>query len=124
MTRPADVEAYITTLAPELREAAQAVRATIRNALPEAVEVISYSIPAYRVGKKTVIYFAVWKRHIGVYPILEGSPAFEAMVGPYRATKATVRFPIKEEIPLPIIAEIARAQKVRAGAGTISSNTH
>ena len=118
--KPADVDAYIAGLPPELRETARAVRATLRQALPGATETISYAIPAYRIGKKTVIYFAVWKRHVGVYPIREGSAAFEAKVGPYRATKATVRFPLNEPVPHGLIEEIAQAQIIRAGIGTLS----
>lgn len=108
--KPASVDAYIAGLAPEVRAVAEAVRATLRQALPEAVETISYAIPTYRIGKKTALYFAVWKKHVGVYPIFAGSPAFEARVGPYRATKATVQFPLKDPIPHALIAEIARAQ--------------
>jgi len=39
------------------------VRSTIRKALPDADEVISYQMPAYKLRGKIVVYFAGWKRH-------------------------------------------------------------
>jgi uncharacterized protein YdhG (YjbR/CyaY superfamily) len=93
VSKPTTVDAYISGLAPELRPVGEAVRATIRKALPEASEVISYSIPAYKVGTKTALYFAVWKKHVGVYPILPGSDAFEAKVGPTAPPRRRCSFP-------------------------------
>jgi uncharacterized protein YdhG (YjbR/CyaY superfamily) len=109
MSKPTTVDAYMAGLSPELRDVGEAVRTTIKKALPEAAEVISYSIPTYRIGKRNVLYFAVWKKHVGVYPIIIGSDAFEAKVGPYRATKATVQLPLKD-LPHALLAEIARHQ--------------
>lgn len=111
--KPADVDAYVAGLAPELRDTAEAVRATLRRALPRATEVISYSIPAYRLGKKTVVYFAVWTKHVGLYPVAVGSEAYEGKLKPYRAIKATVRFPLNAPLPHGLIGEIAQAQAAR-----------
>jgi uncharacterized protein YdhG (YjbR/CyaY superfamily) len=110
MNKPATVDQYIAGLAPELREIAQAVRATVSAALPEASETISYGIPAYRIGKKTALFFAVWKKHVGLYPIAKGPDDFEARLAPYRDTKATVQLPLKASLPYDLIAEIARRQ--------------
>jgi len=47
------------------------VRAIIRKALPAVEEVISYQIPAYKIGGTLVIFFAGWKQHFSLYPASE-----------------------------------------------------
>ncbi len=44
------------------------MRSIVRKALPEAEEVISYKIPAYKLHNEVVLYFAGWKRHYSLYP--------------------------------------------------------
>jgi uncharacterized protein YdhG (YjbR/CyaY superfamily) len=92
------------------------VRSTIREALPGAGEVISYRMPAYRLGGKTVIYFAGWKRHYSLYPVsAQLVEAFREEVAQYELNdRGTLRFPLTRPVPVRLIADIARlrAQEV------------
>lgn len=108
--KPDTVDAYIQSLAPELQAVAREVRETVRAAAPQALEAISYSIPAIRVEGRTIMYFAVWKKHVGLYPIWPGDADYEAAVGPYRVKGRTVNLPLKAALPLDLIAQIVRAQ--------------
>ncbi|RZJ00329.1 MAG: DUF1801 domain-containing protein [Brevundimonas sp.] len=110
MTRPETVDAYIAGLPETSRAAAETVRRAIRKALPEAEERISYGIAAFRVGGRNVVYFGVWKAHIGLYPIARGDEAFEVEVGPFRAKTDTVQFALKAPMPVELIMRIAKAQ--------------
>lgn len=110
VSKPATVDAYVAGLPPTSRPAAEAVRGAIRAALPEAEERISYGIAAFRVGGRNLIYFGVWKHHIGVYPIYRGDAAFEAEVAPYRAKTDTLQFPLDAPMPVQLITRITRAQ--------------
>jgi uncharacterized protein YdhG (YjbR/CyaY superfamily) len=67
MAKPADVDAYISQFPEDVQEILQKVRETIRSAAPEAKEVISYQMPAFR-QQGILVYFAAWKNHIGLYP--------------------------------------------------------
>lgn len=109
-----DVDAYIEALAPELQGRAQDVRGLLRAALPDAEEVISYAIPAYKIGKTRVIYFAVWKKHVGLYPVYPGPPSFEAAIGPYRAKTDTVQFLHAKPLPADLVTQIALFLKSKA----------
>ena len=107
------VDEYIATQPEEVQATLQRVRSTLRKALPEADEVISYQIPAYKLDGGAVIYFAGWKQHFSLYP------ATRAIVEPlgdelsdYVVSKGTIRFPLSAPVPVKLIARIA---KMRAG---------
>src|SRR5215510_10901011 len=94
--RPSSVNAYLAAQPAELRILLQQVRAAIQKALPDAEEVISYGIPAYRVHNRIALHFAGWKKHYAIYPVTQ--PLFNALKDELQkydlSGKGTVRFPI------------------------------
>jgi uncharacterized protein YdhG (YjbR/CyaY superfamily) len=60
-----DIDGYIARFPAEVREILEKVRATIRKAAPEAIETISYQMPAFKLHG-ILVYFAAWKQHIGL----------------------------------------------------------
>ncbi len=111
--KPVDVDAYIAGLTPEAAAAAQRLRATVHAVAPGTVETIRYGMPAFQAGGATFLYLGAWKRHIGFYPIYQGSEAFEAEVAPFRSGKDTVRFLLKDPLPDALIARIVETQRAR-----------
>ena len=69
MADPSPIDAYLAPLPAEQRELLEHVRAWIRRLLPDAVETISYGIPAFKMGDTAVVWFAAWKRHCSIYPV-------------------------------------------------------
>jgi uncharacterized protein YdhG (YjbR/CyaY superfamily) len=85
------------------------VRSAIRKAMPEAEEVISYKIPAYRLHGRIVIYFAGWKEHYSIYPAIGALVAeFRDELAPYKISKGTIRFPLSQPVPVKLIERIAK----------------
>jgi uncharacterized protein YdhG (YjbR/CyaY superfamily) len=86
------------------------VRSTIRKAVPEAEEVISYQIPAYKLHGRPVLYFAGWKQHYSLYPsTAQLIAAFKDDLAPYEFNdKGTIRFPISQPVPVGLIGRIAK----------------
>jgi len=69
LAAPADHDAYLATLAPAQAATLAALRARIAARLPQAVEVISYAMPSFRLpGSKVVLSYAAWKKHYALYP--------------------------------------------------------
>ena len=62
------VDEYIASQPQAARGLLKRVRSTIRKAVPEAEEMISYQIPAYKLHGRPVLYFAGWKEHYSLYP--------------------------------------------------------
>jgi uncharacterized protein YdhG (YjbR/CyaY superfamily) len=103
------VDDYIGAQPKRAQAVLQRVRGVIRKALPEAEEVISYQIPAYKAGGSAVIYFAGWKEHYSLYPVtgrLVG--AFGDELAKYVVSKGTVRFPLDDRVPVRLIERIAK----------------
>ncbi len=103
------VDGYIA-LQPEAAQGVlNHVRSIIRKAVPAAEEVISYNIPAYKLGGGPVLYFAGWKRHYSLYPATGPVvTTFKDELAPYKVTKGTIRFPLSEPIPVKLIERIAK----------------
>jgi uncharacterized protein YdhG (YjbR/CyaY superfamily) len=95
------VDDYIASQPEAAQDMLGRVRRAIRKAVPDAEEVISYQIPAYRVHGRVAIYFAGWKRHYSLYPATDSLvAAFEDELSPYKISKGTIRFPLSEDVPV------------------------
>jgi uncharacterized protein YdhG (YjbR/CyaY superfamily) len=100
---------YIATQPASVRSILKSVRAAIRKALPSAMEVISYQIPAYKLQGRVVIYFAGWKQHYSIYPATKAVvTALKDELAGYELSKGTIRFPFNERVPIRLIGRIAR----------------
>jgi uncharacterized protein YdhG (YjbR/CyaY superfamily) len=100
------------------------VRSTIRKAMPEAEEAISYKIPTYKLRGRAVLYFAGWKQHYSIYPSNDRLiAAFEDDLAPYKPSKGTIRFPLAAPVPVKLIEGIAkfRAKEVAERANAKSA---
>jgi len=118
MTTPATIDDYIATFPPDVQEILQKIRATIAKAVPRAQEKISYRIPAFALSGD-VIYFAAFKKHIGVYPPVRDAK-LKKEVARYAGPKGNLQFPLAERIPYALIGRLAkaRAKENAARAGT------
>lgn len=105
---PRDIDEYIAGFPPDVQEILRAVRATIHQAAPSAEETISYKMPAFNLHGHYLIYFAAYKKHIALYPIPAGDPAFSRKIAAYRTGKGTLRFPLDKPIPYRLIARLVR----------------
>jgi uncharacterized protein YdhG (YjbR/CyaY superfamily) len=113
--KPKNVDEYIAGFPPEVRGQLQKIRETIRSAAPESEETIKYGMPTY-VLAGNLVYFAGYKKHVGVYPVPAGDEAFQEELAPYRAEKSTVRFPHIRPVPLNLVEKLVRFRiKEQAG---------
>ncbi|HEV8433209.1 MAG TPA: DUF1801 domain-containing protein [Thermoanaerobaculia bacterium] len=104
---PKTIDAYIAAAPAEVRPILEKIRQTIAAAAPEAQEVISYRIPAFR-GKGILVYFAAFKHHIGLYPPVSGDAKLEKDLVRYAGPKGNLKFPLDEPIPYALIKRIVR----------------
>ena len=95
------------------------MRSAIRTALPaEAVETISYRIPAFRY-RGVVVWFAAFSDHCSLFPTAEIIQAFKNDLKDYSTSKGTVHFPLDKPLPLALIRRMvkARAAQMEKGKG-------
>lgn len=105
--KPETIDQYIEFQDETVRLYLKAVRDTIRSAIPEAQEKISWSMPTFW-KKRNLIQFAASKNHIGLYPGPEAVEAFQNQLTDYDTSKGTIRLPYREPLPLKLIADIAK----------------
>ena len=106
-TKPVTVEEYIATFPEDIQYRLHKIRDTIRKTAPQAEELISYSMPLYKLNGM-LISFAAWKEHIGMYPIPAVTGEVKKKLGPYKDAKATLRFPIDQPLPTGLIAQVVK----------------
>jgi len=101
------IDGYISQFPDEVQAVLKKVRETIRSAAPEAKEVISYKMPAFR-QHGILVYFAAWKTHIGLYPPISGDEALTKAVAAYAGPKGNLQFPLAKSIPYKLIERIVK----------------
>lgn len=105
--RPETVEEYIGIQEESVQGKLRELRQILREAIPEAEECISWSMPTYRKGRN-LIHFAAFKKHIGLYPGGEATTVFADELAGFQVSKGTIRLPLDRELPVQLIQEIAR----------------
>ena len=114
MPRYDSVDDYIAAQPKAVQRLLRQMRATIRKAVPEAVESISYGIPAFKLHGRPLLYFAAWKEHLSLYPSNARLVArFRKELVAYDVNdKGTIRLPLTEPAPPALIAGIARFREM------------
>lgn len=104
------IDEYIKTFPPDVQKILEKMRQTIRKAVPEAEEVISYQMPAFRL-KGNLVYFAAFKKHVGFFPTASGVAAFKKELSNYTTSPGTVQFPLEKPIPYGLVTKIVLFRK-------------
>ena len=116
---PANIDDYIAAQVPSVQPILRKIRAIVRDEAPDAQEAISYRIPAFMQGG-VLIYFAAFKKHIGIYPPVRGDAALLDVLAPYRGDKGNLSFPLAQAMPYELIRRVAR-QRVEENAARSSA---
>ena len=105
---PKNIDEYIAGFPTDLQKILEKVRMTIKKAAPDAEETISYQIPTFTLKGRYLIYFAAYKKHIGLYPAPREVEKFKKELSLYEGGKGTVRFPLDKPIPFGLIRRIVQ----------------
>lgn len=111
--KPTSVEEYFSWFPPEIQSKLRQIQETLRAALPDAKEVISYHMPAFKTTE-VLVYYAAAKNHLGYYPTNSGVEEFKKELAEYVTSKGAIQFPYDKELPLDLIAQIAQFRAEQA----------
>jgi len=106
---PRTIDDYIATFAPDTQVILQKIRQTVKAAAPDAEETISYRMPAFKLDGM-LVYFAAFKKHIGLYPPVRGDDSLMRAVARYAGPKGNLQFPFEKPIPYALIRRIVKSR--------------
>ena len=104
---PTTIDEYIAQYPQGVQEILLKIRRLIKESAPDAVEKISYQMPAFFLNGG-LVWFGVWKRHIGFYPRTSGMEAIKDELSAYKGTKSALHFPLDKPIPYELIRKIVK----------------
>ncbi len=107
MKKIKDIEEYISGFPEEKQKIINLFRNAIREAAPNAIEVMSYNMPAYK-QNGIVVYFAMHTGHLGFYPLTTAVSAFAKELSSYEVAKGNIRFSIYKPIPYELVSNIVK----------------
>ena len=104
MTGAEAVDEYLAGVDEPQRSTLEAVRATLRRVLPDAVEAMKYGMPAFVVDGAGVAGYAAFKQHCGYFP-MSGDVIGKAgaAVAGYTLSKGGLQFPVDRPLPEALI---------------------
>lgn len=110
-TKPTSIDEYLATVGSDKREALESLRQTIKAAVPEAEECISYAVPAFRLRGKLLVGFAASSNHCSLFP-MSGSvvETLKADLKDYSASKGTIRFQADAPLPGDLVQKVIRTR--------------
>jgi uncharacterized protein YdhG (YjbR/CyaY superfamily) len=105
------VDEYLARLDEPVRTALTKLRAQIKQAAPEATELISYQIPTYRQHGRPLVHFAAQPKHLSFTVVsLEVINAFRDELQDFDVSGRTVRFSAKRPLPARLVKRIVKAR--------------
>lgn len=102
-----NIDEYIAGFPGDVQKILIKIRATIRQAAPDAEEKISYQMPTFFLNGN-LVHFAAFKNHIGFYPVPTGIEKFKKELSAYKGGKGSVQFPLDQPIPYELISRIVK----------------
>ena len=101
------VDQYLSGLPENVRDILEGLKKTIKQVAPQAEEVISYNIPAFKLNGM-LVWYAAYKEHIGFYPTSSPIKVFKDELAGYKTSKGAIQFPIDKAIPTTLIKKIVK----------------
>ena len=104
-----DVDEYLARVPEEARGALEKLRETIRAAVPEATEVISYGIPTFKLHGRSLVWYAAFKKHCSFFPLSSAMrEAHGKELERYDSSKGTLRFPPNKPLPATLVRKLVK----------------
>jgi uncharacterized protein YdhG (YjbR/CyaY superfamily) len=110
-----EITAYLDKVDEPKRATLGKLRDTIMEVIPQAVQGMSYKVPAFSLDGTVVAGFAAFKNHLSYLPH-SGSvfPVLESELASYSKTIGALHFPIDEPLPKEIVKKLIEVRMSQA----------
>jgi uncharacterized protein YdhG (YjbR/CyaY superfamily) len=107
---PKNTDEYLAAVPEPARRTLKKIRAAIRSAVPpEATEIISYGIPAFK-HKGVLVWFAAFSDHCSLFPTASVIEAFKKELKGFSTSKGTIQFPTDKPLPTALVKKLVKAR--------------
>ena len=108
--KPTTIDDYLAALPAEKRAALEHLRQVVRVAAPDAVECISYQMPAFKLNGM-LVGFAAHLHHCSLYAWNKTTiAAFADQLQGYELSDGTIRFTPDRPIPEAVVRHLVQAK--------------
>lgn len=101
------VNEYFKLQPPAQRAALKLIRKTIIKAAPQAEEVISYGMPAFKF-QGMLLYYAGFNAHYSLFPYSSAIRKFKNKLSAYETSAGTIKFRLDQKVPVKLITQIVK----------------
>jgi uncharacterized protein YdhG (YjbR/CyaY superfamily) len=105
-----DVKEYLAAVPKESRAALEKLRQTIKSVVPEAVEVISYQIPTFKLDGRMLVSYAAFSEHCSFFPGSGPIEGHENELRSYQTSKGTIRFSPQKPLPATLVKKLVKTR--------------
>ena len=105
--KPTTIDEYIAEQPVAVRPILEKIRQIVNKNAPDADEVISYGMPAFKLHGM-LLYFATFTNHYSLFAFPSAIVAFKDKLKGYELSKGTIKFPLDKPVPVKLIAEIVK----------------
>jgi uncharacterized protein YdhG (YjbR/CyaY superfamily) len=115
--KPTTFDECLAAFGPEQRAALEKLRRVIRVAVPDAVECVSYGLPAFKLDGRGLVALGGWKEHCSLYP-MSGQVLAELAgdLAKYECEKGTIRFRPSKPLPAALVKKILKVRTAEIAA--------
>lgn len=112
---PRTFSAYLKALPADQRAALERIRTTVHEIEPDIEECISYGLPTFKLGGKTVLHIGAAARHCAIYGAVG---TFADALAKYDVSKGTIRFQPEAPLPLVLLRKLIRGRLTRLASAS------
>ena len=105
-----DVDSYLRDVPKDPRNALEKLRSTIRSVAPEAVEVISYGIPTFKLNGRMLVSYAAFAEHCSFFPGAGPVEVHKDELKSFPTSKGTVRFTTSKPLSASLVKKLVKTR--------------
>ena len=102
-----NIDKYILMFSSDIQKILEKIRQTIKKAVPDAEEVISYGMPAFKFHGM-LAWFAAFKKHYSIFMRPKVLQVFKEDLKQYELSKSAIKIPLDKPVPIKLITKIIK----------------
>ncbi len=100
------IDEYLDNVSPAERNELERIRTIVKKIAPNSAELISYNIPTFKVKGQPLVYFAVFKNHLSLFPTSKPIEILKDKLSGYKISRGAIQFSLSHPLSDELIVEL------------------